>query len=82
MVLFANNCQNVYEKQINFKCFQEPQIQGSTFQKVKWVEVSNSLEGQMEKWAKCRKMAIFSGLKQGSFQVIPETPENRTLHLF
>ena len=28
MVLFANNCQNEYEKQVFFKCSQKPQMEG------------------------------------------------------
>ena len=28
MVLFANNCQNDYDKQVLFKCSQKPQIRG------------------------------------------------------
>ena len=64
MVLFAKNCQNVYEKQVIFKCFQKPQIlrcQNKTlckdssilvlFKKVTfgWVGMPDFWEGQVEK---------------------------------
>ena len=86
MVFFPNNCQNVYEKQVIFKCFQKPQIsrcQNKTlpddssilllFIKVilKWVGVPDFWEGHVENRAKCRKMVIFPGLKQGIFPGCP-----------
>ena len=79
MVLFANNCQNVYEKRIIFKCFQKPQILRCqnkalfndssilVFSKkkviLKWVETPDFWEGQVENRAKCGKMVIFPRLK-------------------
>ena len=63
MVQKANNCQNDYEKQVNFKCSQKPQIRRCynkilcndscilvLFKKVilKWVGVPDFWEGQVE----------------------------------
>ena len=86
MVLFANNCQNDYEKQVIFECSQKPQIKRCynntlcndssivvLFKKVilKWVGVPHVWEGQVENRAKGGKMVIFSGLKQGIFPGCP-----------
>ena len=64
MVLFANNCQNDYEKQVIFECSQKPQIRKCynntlcndssivvLFKQVilKWVGVPHAWEGQVEK---------------------------------
>ena len=82
MVFFANNCQNVYEKQVIFKCFQKQQIlrcQNKSFcndssifvffKKVILRRIGAPDFGR-DRWnnkAKCRKMVIFPGLKQGIF---------------
>ena len=73
---FSNNCQNVHEKRLIFKCFKKSQIsscQNKTlsddssilvlFKEVifKFVGVPDSWEGQVEIRAKCRKMPIFQG---------------------
>ena len=44
--------------------------------------MSDFWERQVENRAKCRKMVIFPGLKQGIFQVIPGTSEHSIFHLF
>ena len=64
MVLFTNNSQNEYKKQVFFKCIQKPQIRKCynktlcddssvllIFKKVilMWVGVPGFWEGQMEK---------------------------------
>ena len=64
MVLFTNNCQNDYEKQVIFKCSQKPQIRRYynnilcndsyilvLFENVilMWVGVPNFWKGQVEK---------------------------------
>ena len=64
MVLFANNCQNDYEKQVIFKCSQKPQIRRCynntlcndssilvLFKKaiLKWARVPHFWEGQVDK---------------------------------
>ena len=81
MVLFANNCQNESEKQVFFKCCQTPKI-GRCYNKtlcddssilvlfkkviLKWVGVPVFWD-RWKNRAKCRKMVIFSELKQGIF---------------
>ena len=65
IVLFPNNCQNVYEKHILFKCFQKPQMSRcrnktlcddssihALFRKAiyKLVGVPDVWKGQVEKW--------------------------------
>ena len=82
MVFFPNNCQNVYEKQVIFKCFQNPRIlrcQNKTlcnesyilvlFKKVilKWVGVPDFWDRQVKNRTKYRKMVVFPGLKLGIF---------------
>ena len=39
-------------------------------------------EGQVENRAYCGKIVIFSGLKEGIFQFVPDTSEPSILHLF
>ena len=88
MVLFANNCQNEYEKQVFFKCSNKPQkrrCENKTlcddssilefFKKVilKWVGVPNFWEGQVENRAKCGKWSFSQGLSREFFQVVPDT---------
>ena len=86
MMLFTNNCQNDYEKQVVFKCSQKPQITRCynnilcnassilvLFRKVilKWVGAPHFWEGRWKNRAKCGKMVIFSGLQQGIFPDCP-----------
>ena len=87
MVLFANNCQKEYEKQIFFlNAPRRHKLEGVKiklsvmivlflyFSKkviLKWVGVPRFGRDRWKNRAKCRKMVIFSRLRQGIFQFVP-----------
>ena len=93
MALFANNCQNAYEKQVIFKCFQKPQIKIKLCVRIALFlyfsknnfKVGGStrfLGGIGGKIGLNVEKVIFSRLKLGLFKVVHGTSERSTLHLF
>ena len=88
MMLFTNNCQNVYEKRLNFQMLPETTNFNKTwcndssilvlFKRVilKWVGVPDFWEGQVKKWS------FPHGLSREFFQAVPDRSEHSIFHLF
>ena len=96
MVLFTNNFQNVYEKQVIFKRFQKHKFEGVKKTKLRvmialfsYVSKGNFKmggsasvwQGQVENRAKCGEIVILTGLKQGLSRLFP-THQNTLFYTF